>query len=75
MDEIKKIYLSKNISKLELGAFANSTSLTEVDSDAEGEIEVDRSAFYNCSALAKVTLPKTTFIDTYTGSGADQGGH
>lgn len=75
MDKIKKIYLSKNISKLELGAFANSISLTEVDSDAEGEMIIDRSAFYYCSDLTKVTLPKTTFIDTYTGSGADQGGH
>jgi hypothetical protein len=51
IDQIKTLSFSKNIKMLKFGAFANSSSLTEVKFASGGEVQIDRSAFFNCSKL------------------------
>ncbi len=58
---ITSVKIPYSVKTVGAGAFANATSLTEVIFDDTGrgsDIDIEKGAFYDCTALAKVEFPQ-----------------
>lgn len=57
-EEVKKIVISKGITKIPASAFEHFNNLTEVTIKS-GLKSIGKEAFYSCNALSKITIPSS----------------
>lgn len=70
---LTSVKIPYSVTAVGAGAFANTTSLTEIsfeDSGRDKDIEIEKYAFYDCTALKEVKFPENNTKEYKIGEGA-----